>query len=146
VSPLRGEKPQNWPLSKLNTGRFALRAMLPVMTLNDGARHSWFEHWFGAGTDKAFYEYKTSSDDRSAPSSRSRFLCKKASLSHGTPSPGHQESPNGIVGINGGSYLKQWQSPRPEGPEAGEWESAVISLSVVCGEACPAAEVDFCVY
>jgi len=32
VSPLRGEKPQNWPLSKLNTGRFALRAMLPVMT------------------------------------------------------------------------------------------------------------------
>jgi len=31
VSPLRGEKPQNWPLSKLNTGRYALRAMLPVM-------------------------------------------------------------------------------------------------------------------
>jgi len=31
VSPLRGEKPQNWPLSKLNTGRFALRAMLPVI-------------------------------------------------------------------------------------------------------------------
>ena len=30
VSPLRGEKPQNWPLSKLNTGRFAFRAMLPV--------------------------------------------------------------------------------------------------------------------
>jgi len=30
VSPLRGEKPQNWLLSKLNTGRFALRAMLPV--------------------------------------------------------------------------------------------------------------------
>ena len=29
-SPLRGEKPQNRPLSKLNTGRFALRAMLPV--------------------------------------------------------------------------------------------------------------------
>ena len=27
---LRGEKPQNRPLSKLNTGRFALRAMLPV--------------------------------------------------------------------------------------------------------------------
>jgi len=34
VSPLRGEKPQNWPLSKLNTGRFALRAMLPVITLH----------------------------------------------------------------------------------------------------------------
>jgi len=33
VSPLRGEKPQNWPLSKLNTGRFALRAMLPVKNL-----------------------------------------------------------------------------------------------------------------
>jgi len=30
VSPLRGEKLQNWPLSKLNTGRFAPRAMLPV--------------------------------------------------------------------------------------------------------------------
>jgi len=34
VSPLRGEKPQNWPLSKLNTGRFALRAMLPVIRVN----------------------------------------------------------------------------------------------------------------
>jgi len=32
VSPMRGEKPQNRPLSKLNTGRFALRAMLPVIT------------------------------------------------------------------------------------------------------------------
>jgi len=32
VSPLRGEKPQNRPLSQLNTGRFALRAMLPVIT------------------------------------------------------------------------------------------------------------------
>jgi len=31
VSPLRGEKPQNRPLSKQNTGRFALRAMLPVI-------------------------------------------------------------------------------------------------------------------
>jgi len=30
VSPLRGEKPQNQPLSKRNTGRFALCAMLPV--------------------------------------------------------------------------------------------------------------------
>jgi len=30
VSPLWGEKPQNRPLSKLNTGKFALRAMLPV--------------------------------------------------------------------------------------------------------------------
>ena len=28
-----GEKPQNRPLSKLNTGRFALRAMLPVTKL-----------------------------------------------------------------------------------------------------------------
>jgi len=33
VSPLRGEKPQNRPLSKLNTGSFALRAMLPVKTI-----------------------------------------------------------------------------------------------------------------
>jgi len=32
VSPLRGEKPQNRPLSKLNTGRLALRATLPVKT------------------------------------------------------------------------------------------------------------------
>ena len=31
LSPIRGEKPQNQPLSKLNTGRLALRAMLPVM-------------------------------------------------------------------------------------------------------------------
>jgi len=30
VSPLRGEKSQNRPLSKLNTGRLALRAMLPL--------------------------------------------------------------------------------------------------------------------
>jgi len=35
VSPLRGEKPKNRPLSKLNTGRLALRAMLPVII--DGA-------------------------------------------------------------------------------------------------------------
>ena len=34
VSPLRGEKPQNWPLSKLNTGRFVLREMLPVKITN----------------------------------------------------------------------------------------------------------------
>jgi len=33
VSPLQGEKPQNWPLSKLNTGRFVLRAMLPVIII-----------------------------------------------------------------------------------------------------------------
>jgi len=33
VSPLRGEKPQNRPLSKRNTGRFALRAMLPVTNI-----------------------------------------------------------------------------------------------------------------
>ena len=30
VSSLRGENPQNRPLSKLNNRRFALRAMLPV--------------------------------------------------------------------------------------------------------------------
>jgi len=34
MSPLRGEKPQNRPLSKLNTGRLALRAMLPVKIRN----------------------------------------------------------------------------------------------------------------
>ena len=40
VSPLRGEKPQHWPLSKLNTGRFALRAMLPV------TKHKWLKKYF----------------------------------------------------------------------------------------------------
>jgi len=30
---LWGEKPQNRPLSKLNTGRLALRAMLPVIMI-----------------------------------------------------------------------------------------------------------------
>jgi len=39
VSPLRGEKPQNRPVSKLNTGRLALRAMLPVKTSELGDRH-----------------------------------------------------------------------------------------------------------
>ena len=39
VSPLRGEKPQNWPLSKLNTGSFALRAMLPVKRLTACMAH-----------------------------------------------------------------------------------------------------------
>jgi len=38
VSPLRGEKPQNRPLSKLNTGSFALRAMLPVTSRIPGRR------------------------------------------------------------------------------------------------------------
>jgi len=32
VLPLWGEKPQNRPQSKLNTGRLALRAMLPVIS------------------------------------------------------------------------------------------------------------------
>jgi len=34
VSPLRGENPQNRPLSKLNNRHFALRAMLPVNNNN----------------------------------------------------------------------------------------------------------------
>ena len=34
VSLLRREKPQNRPVSKLNTGRLALRAMLPVIMVN----------------------------------------------------------------------------------------------------------------
>jgi len=37
VSPLRGDKPQNRPLSKLNTGRFALREMLSVIILGFSA-------------------------------------------------------------------------------------------------------------
>jgi len=43
VSPLRGEKPQNQPLSKLNTGRFALRAMLPVKIAINAVRLPKFE-------------------------------------------------------------------------------------------------------
>ena len=39
VSPQRGEKPQNWPLSKLNNGRFALRTMLPLV------KRMWLNHW-----------------------------------------------------------------------------------------------------
>ena len=37
VSPLRGEKTKNRPLSTLNTGSFALRAMLPVINNNFAA-------------------------------------------------------------------------------------------------------------
>ena len=40
VSPMRGEKPQNRPLSKLNTGRFALRAMLPVKIATCAPSHN----------------------------------------------------------------------------------------------------------
>jgi len=47
VSPLRGEKPQNRPLSKLNTGRFALRAMLPVTRM-----------WANVQHDGRFAEYR----------------------------------------------------------------------------------------
>jgi len=39
VSPLRGKKPQNRPLSKLNTGRLALRAMLPVIMQYEFGEH-----------------------------------------------------------------------------------------------------------
>jgi len=35
VSPLRGEKPIFGPVSKNNTGMAALRAGLPVITIND---------------------------------------------------------------------------------------------------------------
>ena len=44
MSPLRGEKPQNWPLSKLNTGRFALRAMLPVISVEK----EWSPWWLNS--------------------------------------------------------------------------------------------------
>ena len=40
LSPLRGEKPQNWPLSNLNNPQFALRAMLPVTT-RKGSMGQW---------------------------------------------------------------------------------------------------------
>jgi len=47
VSPLRGEKPQNRPLSKLNNRRFALRAMLPVKitTVLPECQHRWLVGW-----------------------------------------------------------------------------------------------------
>jgi len=46
VSPLRGEKPQNRPLSTLNNGRFALRAMLPVnIELRRGYDHTCKSMW-----------------------------------------------------------------------------------------------------
>ena len=32
-SPLLGEKPDFWPVSKFNTGRMPLRGILPVITL-----------------------------------------------------------------------------------------------------------------
>ena len=47
VSPVRGEKPQNRLLSKLNTGRFALRAMLPVITVT--------RMWANAQHDGPYY-------------------------------------------------------------------------------------------
>jgi len=50
VSPLRGEKPQNRHLSKLNTGRFALRAMLPVkikhLKIDNADNSIWFQMSF----------------------------------------------------------------------------------------------------
>ena len=46
VSPLRGEKPQNRPLSKLNTGRFALRAMLPVTNVKRYQTHYRWQYFF----------------------------------------------------------------------------------------------------
>ena len=57
VSPLRGEKPQNRPLSKLNTGSFALRAMLPVIN-ND--KYTWIilltiTSWISRGTVTTVY-------------------------------------------------------------------------------------------
>jgi len=45
VSPLRSEKPQNRPLSKLNTGRFALRAMLPVIIRLHPVTHLQLRFW-----------------------------------------------------------------------------------------------------
>jgi len=38
MSPLWGEKPQNQPLSKRNTGRFVLRAMLPVIRSDQSSK------------------------------------------------------------------------------------------------------------
>jgi len=35
-SPLRGEKPDFWPVSKNNTGSLPLRGILPVITNTDG--------------------------------------------------------------------------------------------------------------
>ena len=35
-SPLRGEKPDFWPVSKSNTGSLPLRGFLPVMSVTAG--------------------------------------------------------------------------------------------------------------
>jgi len=40
VSPLRGENPQNRPLSKLNNRHFALRAVLPVNNIPESQASS----------------------------------------------------------------------------------------------------------
>jgi len=54
VSPLRGEKPQNRPVSKLNTVRFALRAMLPVKIALNAVRLPKFETVNGKSWSPAF--------------------------------------------------------------------------------------------
>jgi len=51
VSPLRGEKPQNRPLSNLNNRRFALRAMLPV---NEHDKHKHKEPSITTGHRKSW--------------------------------------------------------------------------------------------
>ena len=58
VSPLRGEKPQNRPLSKLNTGRFALRAMLPVNIIQFLVVNS--AHWGASTTASNHHGYNLS--------------------------------------------------------------------------------------
>ena len=50
-TPLRGEKPQNRPLSKLNTGRFALLAMLPVKTLLSFIEHAYVAAWHSCAAE-----------------------------------------------------------------------------------------------
>jgi len=50
VSLLRGEKPHNRPLSKLNTGRLALCAMLPVTKISRAYREAFYPYIYNTLT------------------------------------------------------------------------------------------------
>ena len=58
-----GKKPQNWPLSKLNTSRFALCAMLPVI-IRSFARQN-FGYWLERQHDSFSFGLPSESDNGS---------------------------------------------------------------------------------
>jgi len=61
-----GRKTSNRPLSKLNTGRFALRAMLPVMNNNNKYVHVQFYQSIAAAASVAILSLNTLNDARKA--------------------------------------------------------------------------------